>query len=294
MLIISDESCIASNSTKMYKIKNGFKIYCRTIKGTNSGKVAIFIHGGGSGGNHTMLIRPAKWLISKGLFSTVILPDRRGEGNSSPLAELLSIKDHSNDMRLLLDELNVNEKITAIGLSYGGPIARELAGNDKRIDEVVLMASSPSLREGKGISGFLYKHNLLLPIVKLFYKKNIGKLPAEYPNFDGVYDLKTDKELNKIFLEAIKKTDKSMLQSLLLQNASTLDKKNSSVDSNLKLDINIYQVIGSNDEIWETDLSPYKNRFPNIRSFIVQGEKHKGVMLKSDLFYKGLKEIYKS
>lgn len=275
-----------------YEVGNGIKLYTRIIAGVKEGKTAIFIHGGGSGGNHTVLLRPAKWLIEQGLFSKVILPDRRGEGLSTPLIQKIAIKDHSMDMKSLLDTLGINEKVTAIGLSYGGPIAIELACIDSRVDEIILMASSPSLRSVKGLQGFLYRTNLLEKITKQFYKKNLGKLPTEYPNFEKVYDLKNNNELTKFFVKAINHTDSKMLESLMLQNASTLDKRNSAISSNIKLDIPIFQVIGSKDEIWETDLGDYKDQFTNVKSFIVEGEGHKGVLLNGELFYTGLKEIY--
>ncbi len=275
-----------------YEVGNGIKLYTRIISGEKEGKTAIFIHGGGSGGNHTVLLRPARWLIEQGLFAKVILPDRRGEGLSTALTQKLTIRDHSMDMKGLLDTLNIDEKITAIGLSYGGPIAIELTSLDLRVDEVILMASSPSLRDVKGIQGFLYRTNLLEKITKTFYKKNLGKLPTEYPNLEGVYDLKNNKELTKYFVEAIKHTDSKMMESLMLQNASTLDKNNSAISSDIKLDIPIFQVIGSKDEIWETNITQYKNQFTNIKNFIVEGEDHKGVILNADLFYEGLKTIY--
>lgn len=276
-----------------YKIENGKELYTRIVAGKSEGKTAIYIHGGGSGGNHTMLLRPAKWLIEQGLFGKVILPDRRGEGLSTPLTKVYTIRDHALDMKALLDTLNIKEKITAIGLSYGGPIAIELAGLDSRIDEIILMASSPSLRQVKGFRGLLYRSNLIEKITKSFYRKNLGKLPPEYPNFEEVYDLKNDKELTRYFVNAIKHTDGKMLESLMLQNASTLDQNNSTVSPDIKLDIPIYQVIGSKDEIWEADMAPYKNRFSNIKSYIVDGEMHKGVMLHAEKFYKGLLDIYK-
>ena len=284
---------------KYYNIGEDVQLYTRIVTSADGyqsgsvGKTAIYIHGGGSGGNHTMLLRPAKWLIEQGIFDRVILPDRRGEGLSSPLQEKLSLKDHAKDMKGLLDALDVNEKITAMGISYGGPIALELAGMDERIDQVVLMASSPSLKEVKGIQGFLYRHGLLEKITKSFYKKNLGKLPMEYSDFEGVYDLAGNRELTKHFIEAIKKTDVSQLESLMLQNASTLDKKNSGISNGISLKIPIYQVIGTKDEIWETDLEKYKGIFPNIISHSIEGEKHKGVILNADPFYEGLKTIYK-
>lgn len=292
MSLTVSSSLRCTEQVQHYEIHNGIKLYTSIISGENQGKTAIYIHGGGSGGNHTILLRPAKWLIEQGLFSKVILPDRRGEGLSTPLTQKLTILDHAKDMKALLDELNIEEKITVIGISYGGPIALELAGLDSRVDEVILMASSPSLREVKGIQGFLYRNNLLEKITKYFYKKNLGKLSTEYPDLEKIYDMKNNKELTKYFVEAIKHTDGKMLESLMLQNASTLDKNNSSVSPDIKLDIPIFQIIGSKDEIWETNITQYKNQFTNMKNLIIEGEGHKGVILNADLFYKGLKKIY--
>lgn len=275
-----------------YEILKNIKLYTRIISIQRQGKTAIYIHGGGSGGNHTMLLRPAKWLIEQGLFTKIILPDRRGEGFSTPLSQKLTIKEHAEDMKALLDKIGICEKITAIGISYGGPIAIELAGLDERVDEVILMASSPSLKSVKGIQGFLYRTNLLEKITRNFYKKNLGKLAAEYPDFEKVYDLKNSSELTRYFVNAINHTDKEMLASMMLQNASTLDQNNSSISSDIKLEIPIFQIIGSKDEIWEINITEYKNQLTNIKSCIVEGEKHKGVILNAHLFYEGLKKIY--
>jgi pimeloyl-ACP methyl ester carboxylesterase len=275
-----------------YEIYKNVKLYTRIISIEQPGKTAIYIHGGGSGGNHTMLLRPAKWLIEQGFFTKVILPDRRGEGLSSPLTQKLTIKEHAEDMKALLDRIDLHEKITAIGISYGGPIAIELAGLDERVDEVILMASSPSLKSVKGIQGFLYRTNLLEKITRSFYKKNLGRLAVEYPDFEKVYDLKNSSELTNYFIKAINHTDKEMLASMMLQNASTLDQNNSSISSAIKLEIPIFQIIGSNDEIWETNIEEYKEQLTNIKHYIVEGEKHKGVILNAHLFYEGLKSIY--
>lgn len=290
-LTVSD-SIKFTEQVQHYEIGNGIKLYTCIIAGAKEGKTAIFIHGGGSGGNHTMLLRPAKWLIEQELFSKVILPDRRGEGLSSPLVQIFSIKEHAMDMKILLDTLEINEKITAMGISYGGPIAIELSGLDSRVDEVILVASSPSLKEVKGVQGFLYRTKLLDKIIRNFYKKNLGRFPVEYPDFESVYDLKDSKELTKFFTKAIKKTDSKMLESLMFQNISTLNPTNSAVCPDTKLDIPFFQIIGSKDEIWETNLNDYKNQFPKIKTFIVEGQNHKGVLLNAELFYEGLKEIY--
>lgn len=275
-----------------FDINETTKIYTRTVTGPNPGKTALYIHGGGSGGNHTMLLRPAKWLIEKGLFSKVILPDRRGEGYSTPLTSKLSIKDHASDMKALLDTMEIQDNVTVLGLSYGGPIALELAAMDSRIKEVILVASSPSLKDVNGLRGVLYRSNILEKISKSYYKKNLGKLPATYPDFEKVYELNSNKELTEYFVHCIKQTDSKMLESILYQNASTLDQSNNGVSDGLSLDVPVFQVIGSKDEIWETNIEPYRERFFGLKSKVIEGYEHKDAILKADLFYNALLEIY--
>ena len=84
-----------------------------------------------------------------------------------------------------------------------------------------------------------------------------------------------------------------MLGSILYQNASTLDRNNNGISEGFNLDIPIFQVIGSKDEIWETDIMPYKTRFSTIKSKILQGYEHKDAILKADFFYDAVLEIYK-
>lgn len=292
MSLTVSEGIKYTEQVQHYQISSDIKLYCRIISNGQKGKTAIYIHGGGSGGNHTMLIRPARWLIEHGLFTKVILPDRRGEGLSTPLSRKLTLQDHAGDMKALLDKLELTEKVTAIGISYGGPIAIELAAMNPGIDEVILMASSPSLKKVKGIQGFLYRTNLLEKITTIFYKRQLGKLSSEYPDFEKVYDLKNSNELTTHFINAIQHTDKQMLESIMLQNASTLDHSNNSISDDIKLDIPIYQLIGSKDEIWETNIAQYNNRLTKIKNYIIEGEMHKGVILNASLFYEGLKKIY--
>ena len=139
-----------------FQLPNGVALYAKTLMTTNrkKGKLAIFIHGGGSGGNHTIVYRPSCWLLNKGHFSTIILPDRRGAANSSPITSVMTYEDNAQDMKLLLDCMGIEEKITAIGISYGGPIALTLAAIDKRVDQVILIASSPSFKPARCIICF--------------------------------------------------------------------------------------------------------------------------------------------
>lgn len=285
---VNDETIKTENKT--YALSSGIQIYCKTLYKENSkNKTAIYIHGGGSGGNHTIVERPSYWMINKGMFGRIILPDRRGAGLSSPITQIMTYEDNAKDMKDLLDSVGIKEKITAIGVSYGGPIALTLAAIDPRVDEVVLVSSSPSLKPAKGIMGFLYKHNILEPIVKSVYRRIVGKLEASYADFDGVYDSKNISELKKLFLDGIKHTPKDRFESLMLENASTCSLDNQGISEDIHLNIPVYRVIGTRDETWEVDVGDlYKDRIPFITTAYIEGAGHKDVFFRAEEFYKSL------
>ncbi|RSK25860.1 alpha/beta hydrolase [Bacillus sp. HMF5848] len=273
-------------SAQKYSVRAKVNIFCKTIWKENvSGKTAIFIHGGGSGGDHSLCVRPAKHMIQAGLYSKVLTPDRRGAGQSSLLEKKPTFKDNAEDMKALLDSMGIHEKVTAIGISYGGPVALTLAAIDSRVDEVVLLASSPSL-DPKGITKLTYKLGFLEPMIKSFYKKNLGKLEPKNIDFDASYDVESQKELTTLFTESIKHTPAEKLDSLIYENAATLDLENGSIDRSIQLDIPIYQIIGDRDTTWEINMvENYKDRFPNCKVKILPGFNHKDVFTKAHDYY---------
>jgi len=276
-----------------YRIQNGATIGVKTLEANNAnGKCAIYIHGGGSGGNHTIVSRPSYWLLNRGYFTKIIMPDRRGAAHSSPITSVMTYEDNARDMKQLLDSMGITGKITAIGISYGGPIALTLAAMDDRVEEVILVASSPSLKPAKGIVGFLYRKGLLEKMVKSVYSKQIGRLPEAYPDFDRAYDIKSITELKKLFMEAIQHTDKSRLQSLLLENASTCDIKNAGIDSRLQVRVPVLRVIGTKDETWEVELGDrYQEQIPNIKTKYIKDAGHKDVFFRASDFYNALESL---
>ena len=268
---------IEPNASLFVKILNSASLSHRT---------AIYIHGGGNGGNHTLIERPSRHLIDKGFFDTIILPDRRGDGGSSPLPHKFSVRDHAHDMRQLLDFLEVNQPITAMGISYGGPIALDLAAIDPRIERVVLVASSPTLSSNNGIARFLLKTGLLKLILNLSSAMYLGKLPPAYTDFDPAYDATSQRQLVRAYLEGLKRTPKSYKQSFQYALEATLDESQAGLDEKIGLDIPVIQIIGEKDEVWGSQLLPeYLERFPKYKQYQVAGGFiHKDVFLKADLF----------
>jgi pimeloyl-ACP methyl ester carboxylesterase len=277
----------------VYRLESGTEIFAKTLKRDNNcGRTAIFIHGGGSGGNHTIVCRPSYWLMNRGLFSSVIMPDRRGAGKSSPITSVMSYEENAKDMKELLDSMGVTGDITAIGVSYGGPIALTLAAIDKRVKEVCLVASSPSLMPARGLVRILYKTGMLEKLAGSVYQKLIGTEESAYPDFDGAYLSKNEGDLKKIFLSAVRRTDKGRLDSLLLENASTCDVKNAAIDERFSIEVPVFRVIGTRDETWERELgTKYENRIPELVTSYIDGASHKDVFFRAPEFYKALEGL---
>lgn len=267
------------------------QIFIKTLTGPQrSGRRLIYIHGGGGGGNHTLIERPSRHMIQDGFFDAILLPDRRGDGGSSPLTHKQTIREHAEDMHLLLDRLGEQGPLTAMGVSYGGPIALDLAAIDPRIDRVVLVASSPALSQNNGIAHLLLKSGVLRPLMKGGYRKFLGQLPPEYTDFDPAYDATRSTELVQMYTQALKRTPKDRLDSFLFSLEATLDEAKASLGEDVTLDIPVIQVIGQKDEIWGSTLLPaYLERFPKFRQYLVpEGRIHKDVFLKPGAFYREL------
>jgi pimeloyl-ACP methyl ester carboxylesterase len=180
-----------SAETQRVAIGRNGELFVKTLRGPlRSGRRAIYIHGGGGGGNHTLIERLSRYLIHEGLFDEILLPDRRSDGASSPLKHKQTVREHAEDMHDLLDALGTTGPLTALGVSYGGPIALDLSAIDKRIERVVLVASSPALSQNNGVARLLVKSGVLRPMMKLVYRAYLGKLPPEYTDFDRAYDMR--------------------------------------------------------------------------------------------------------
>ncbi len=251
-----------------------------------SHRTAIYIHGGGNGGNHTLIERPSRHLLDKGFFDTIILPDRRGDGASSPLPRKFSVRDHAHDMRSLLNALEVDHPITAMGVSYGGPIALDLAAIDPRVERVILVASSPTLSSNNGIARFLLKTGLLKLILNISTTLYLGKLPPAYTDFDPAYDATSQRQLIQAYLEGLKRTSISYKSSFQHALEATLDESKAGLDENITLNIPVIQIIGEKDEVWGSQLpQAYLQRFPKFQQYRVSGGLiHKDVFLKAKLF----------
>lgn len=266
-------------------------LYVKILRGPHrSGRTALYIHGGGGGGNHTIIERPARHLIQDGFFDTLILPDKRGDGGSSALTGKHTILDHAQDMRRLLDCLNITGPLTAMGISYGGPIALGLAHLDARIERVILVASSPALSAVNGMARWMLKTGLLRRLMTQTYKRNLGKLPPAYVDFDACHEMHSPGQLVKLYTQGLQRTSRDRLGSLLYALEATLDEAQSNLPDDVRLSIPVIQVVGERDEVWGSRLAPeYINRFPRYRQYIVPGARvHKDCMFKPEPFYRTL------
>ena len=104
------------------EIINGFRMYYETH---GSGPALVMIHGGLGGGEGCAQMMENHADILSGSFQ-VISYDRRAAGRSETPEDGYSIPNFADDLRDLLDHLNVS-RAHILGSSAGGPIALQFA-----------------------------------------------------------------------------------------------------------------------------------------------------------------------
>lgn len=287
MLSKITDNNITSNP-RDFILPGGTRLYAEILSGRKGSKVrrALFLHGGGVSANHSIVRRPAMWLISHGFFDEVILPDRRGAGESSPFKSLMTTDELALDIRLLLDEMKITEPLTIIASSYGGPIALTLASKDKRIESVILLASSPILNLTKGMLRLPHRLGLLIPAIKFIIRLFTGRSNSEAPvDLDFVYDIKSILGYIWAQIRILMKMKRSRLRSMFLQVDSVFLEENMSLGEDVKIKVPVRQVIGSRDAVWEKNI-PVKclKNIPLFHQEIIDGASHKDLFLRADEF----------
>jgi pimeloyl-ACP methyl ester carboxylesterase len=287
-------------TTGDYNIGGGM-IHARVLNGprfherSRPIRTALFIHGGGMGSNHTLLERPARWLIARDLFDQVILPDRRGTGESSPLVRQMALDEQADDLRRLLERMNIAGPLVALGMGSGGPLALVLAGLDARVGCVVLLASSPNRTPLPGLAGLLLRTGILRRLLHWEIRRSIGRSQPRPANFDPAYDARTPREMATHFREVLGSIPADRADSMCLWAEGEMDSRAQSAPASLALDLPILQLIGEGDEEWGGELTAdLRRRFPNLTRRVVAGAVvHKDVFFKAEGFYLALFDFLK-
>lgn len=111
-------------------------IYCMNYKIEGNGDVLLFIHG--------LSDNLLYWEVLSAHLKkdyTVIRVDLRGHGESELGSEEISINSYVDDLKCLLDELNL-KKINLIGFSLGGAVALDFAiKHPQFVDSLILMST---------------------------------------------------------------------------------------------------------------------------------------------------------
>jgi pimeloyl-ACP methyl ester carboxylesterase len=259
--------------------------------------MALYIHGSGTAGNHTIVARPSRWLIDQGLYDTVILPDRRGCGASSSWTRKPTLCDQSEDMQALLDALEVEGSLDVLGLSTGGPIALMLADLDDRVQLVGLIGSSPTLGQIAWPWNWLIEIGLVPAVMKWMFRREIGKAEPKYIDYDFMYDWEdpTRKERWEYFLDVLRHTPEERLDSVMYEFNATLDPENAEIPEELRLDIPVLQVIGTEDETWGSEMPErYRERFSGLRRRLIPGADHGDALTRSDEFHAAFEEMVRA
>lgn len=258
-------------------------------------RTALFLHGGRLGANHTLVERPARWLIARDLFDQVILPDRRGAGASTVLARTPRLEHQAEDMRRLLDRMNIGGPLTALGLDTGGPAALTLAGLDPRVGCVVLLASGFARARLSPLADFLRRIGLLRVLLGWEIRRSIGRSTGKPVTFDPVYDAHSPREMADSFREALKYVPAARESSLAFDAEVQLDPSLVAVSDQLALSIPVLQLIGEVDEYWGGEIpATVLDRFPAFQRRVVKDMAlHNDVFFKAEAYYNELFDFLK-
>lgn len=281
--------------TQDVNIADGVTLHIATVRHKRrTRRTALYIHGSGTVGNHTIIERPSRWLIDQDVYDTVIMPDRRGCGNSSPWDHKPTIRDQAEDMKSLLDALQINESVDVLGLSAGGPIALTLAYMDDRVRLVGLISSSPTLKQIAWPWNWLIAIGLVPFIMKMMYRREIGKAEPKYIDYDFMYEWEnpTRQERWEHFKDVLRHTPADRLDSVMYEFTSTLDPANAEIPDEVQLDIPVLQVIGTEDETWGSDMpEKYVQRFPQLRRRLIEGADHGASLTRSEEFHRAFAQL---
>jgi pimeloyl-ACP methyl ester carboxylesterase len=283
------ESSVVETNVRDVDISDDAHLHVKFLHHTEQmGPTLLLIHGGGAGANHTIVERPARWLVDQGVYGRVILPDRRGNGASSPLTHIPTFRDHARDMRALLDALGETGPLDVMGVSYGGPIALTHADIDDRIARVILYASSPAMH-------FSWPWNWLIGsgvipwIMRRMYKREIGTAEPRYVDLDVAYEQQTKQEDWEAYKQALNHTPADRLDSIMYEFQANQRPAYTRIDDDVALETPVLRVIGSEDQTWGSDWPPaYQARFPNFQQVIVPGADHKDAIREADRFLEKL------
>lgn len=283
------ENPLIHTDVRDIEIADGAHLHVKFLQHAEmAGPTLLLVHGGGAGANHTIVERPARWLVDQKVYGRIILPDRRGNGASSPLNHIPTFRDHAEDMRALLDALGETGPLDVMGISYGGPIALTHAAIDDRVERAILFASSPAMHFSWPWN-WLIRSGLIPFFMKRMYRREVGKAEPRYADMDVAYEQRTKDEDWETYKRALNHTPAERLESILYEFQANQKPAYTRIDDDLRLEKPVLRVIGSEDQTWGSDWPPaYQARFPNFHEAIVPGADHKDAIREADRFLEKL------
>lgn len=148
-------------------------------------KTLLLIHGNTSS---SIFFEPLFKTLPKDL--RIIAPDLRGFGNSSYLNKFDSLLELAEDLKLLLDDLDL-KKVNVLGWSLGGGVALELASTYPDVVDKLILLSSASV---KGYPIFK-KDETGKPIISEIYKSK-EELALDFVQVLPILNAQQNNDLN--------------------------------------------------------------------------------------------------
>ena len=230
-----------------------------------SGPPLLFVHGFPL--DHRMWQAQIEYF--KNTF-TVVVPDLRGFGATDVTRGTVSMKQHAEDLNMLLHELNFEKDVIFCGLSMGGYIAWEFWKHfPQRLNALILCDTRAGSDTEEGI-------NNRLKMVDLVLKHGPEPISSSMiPNLISENSQRTFPEIAEILTEMIESTDREGIAA----SQRGMAKRNDFMKEICNIQIPTLCLVGSEDQLTPPDvMKAMSSQIPNSKYTEVPGVGHMAPM----------------
>ncbi|QDT45797.1 3-oxoadipate enol-lactonase 2 [Gimesia alba] len=250
----------------------GQELFEQAVNGINmkvlvegSGPPLLFVHGFPL--NHRMWQAQIEYF--KNAF-TVVAPDLRGFGATEVTRGTVTMKQHAEDLNMLLNELGLEEPIIFCGLSMGGYIAWEFWKHfPQRLNALILCDTRAGSDTEEGIKN-------RLKMVDLVLKHGPEPISSSMiPNLISEASQRTHPEIVEKLMEMIQSTDREGIAA----SQRGMAERNNFMEEIRDLQIPTLCLVGSEDQLTPPDvMKDMSSQIPNSNYTEVPGIGHMAPM----------------
>ncbi len=256
-----------------YFVADTVKIYYEDHGNNEKSYPLILIHP--IGGN-TLIWHHEISLLLKSEFRVITYEIRGHHRTNMGRVGAYTMQDLVNDLRQLLDHLNI-KKCSIIGHSIGGIIASMYAAQyPESVDAIVLVNSSPNKFEEKDLEKHFKTRQIA--ITQGIHALHEHILKAE----DEAKDILTDKRYSEFFRDVFTKTS---VEGFAAATIALYTVPGNVIDKLRSAKCKVFAIVGSDDEVFMRLLKEAKEQLPEMELRVLDGADHWVIIEKPKKMY---------